>query len=106
MGTRPTWRPSTWYLMTLAAPHFAATASSIPRPWLEASANARLATRAKTLCMRGTVTRTCLAGQLIRHACAIVMVGRCDNGRMGKGRGPRDPFGTYREWADHRYDPG
>jgi hypothetical protein len=34
------------------------------------------------------------------------MVGRCDNGRMGKGRGPRDPFGTYREWADHRYDPG
>ena len=25
---------------------------------------------------------------------------------MGKGRGPKDPFGTYIEWADHRYDPG
>ncbi|HET7696323.1 MAG TPA: hypothetical protein VFK57_11485 [Vicinamibacterales bacterium] len=25
---------------------------------------------------------------------------------MGKGRGPQDPFGTYREWAEHRLDPG
>ena len=25
---------------------------------------------------------------------------------MGKGRGRQDPFGTYQEWANHRYDPG
>lgn len=25
---------------------------------------------------------------------------------MGKGRGRQDPFGTYVEWAEHRYDPG
>ena len=25
---------------------------------------------------------------------------------MGKGKGRQDPFGTYVEWAEHRYDPG
>lgn len=25
---------------------------------------------------------------------------------MGKGRGPKDPFGTYREWSEHRLNPG
>ena len=25
---------------------------------------------------------------------------------MGKGRGQQDPFATYIEWAQHRYNPG